>query len=61
MLRRLPEAIESYEAALRTRPDFVEVFDNLARAWLELDEPARAVAGCDQALSLRPDLADPGV
>ena len=61
MLRRLQEAIESYETALRTRPDCAEVFHNLARVWLELDEPARAVASCDQALSLRPDLADPGV
>lgn len=58
MLRRLPEAIESYETALRMRPDFAEVFGNLARVWLELDESARAVASCDQALSLRPDLAD---
>ena len=53
-LGRVAEGIAAYQEALVHQPDFPEVWNNLAHAWLRQGEVAKAVAACRQALALRP-------
>ncbi len=50
-------AIQSYEAAIRLRPNFVEAHYNKGNALLALNQIAMAVASYDAAITLKPDFA----
>ncbi len=55
---RLPEAVASYEAALRIRPDVSMVWSNLANAQAGLLRYREAIASYRKALDLDPDNLD---
>lgn len=52
-LRRLPQAVTSYDAAIWLKPDFLEAHIGRGFALLELRQPAAALAGFDQAIALQ--------
>ncbi len=58
ILHRLPEAIDSFSAALRARPGWAAASYNQAKACLDAGDYAQAVACCDRALALAPQMAD---
>jgi tetratricopeptide (TPR) repeat protein len=54
---KLPEAVEQYQHALRSEPDYVEAHYNLGLALEKLGRTPEAIAEYQQALKLQPDLA----
>ena len=57
-LKRLDEALASYDRALSLRPDHAEALNNRGSALQELKRYDEALASYDRALSLRPDYAE---
>jgi Tfp pilus assembly protein PilF len=58
-LKRLDEALASYDKALALKPDFAEVFNNRGQFLHELKRFEEALASYDKALALKPDYAEP--
>jgi tetratricopeptide (TPR) repeat protein len=56
--RRLPEAMEDYEEALRIKPDYADAHNNLANALLLTDRVPEAMEHFQQALRIKPDFAE---
>lgn len=52
------EALDSFEAALRLKPDFADALSNRGNALLALERPQEALASYDRALAIRSDFAD---
>ena len=57
-LRRLDEALASYDKAIVLKPDHAEAFNNRGVALKELRRFEEALASYDKALALRPDHAE---
>ena len=57
-LKRLDEAVASYDRALALKPDFVEVLNNRGGALQVLGRFAEALESYDRVLTLQPDLAE---
>ncbi len=57
-LKRLDEAVASYERAIALQPDTPEAHSNLGNALRELRRPQEALACYDRAIALKPDYAD---
>ncbi len=57
-IRRLYEALASYDKALAIRPDYAEALTSRGNALVELRRLDDAVASYDRALAIRPDYAD---
>ncbi len=56
---RLPEAIEHFEAALRSKPDFAEAHNNLGNALASVaGRSSEAIAQYEAALKIEPDFAE---
>ena len=55
---KLPEAVASYQQAVRVKPDYAVAHNNLGNALREQGRLAEAVASLEQALRLRPDYAE---
>jgi protein O-GlcNAc transferase len=53
-LQRLEDALSSYDAALRIRPDFPECLNNRGTTLRDLQRQEEALASYDAALALRP-------
>ena len=56
-LRRLDEALASYDRALAIRPDYADALNNRGNVLFELKRLDEALASHDKALALRPDYA----
>ena len=54
-LKLLPQALASYDRALKITPGYVEALVNRARALTLLDRPAEALADLDRALQMNSD------
>ena len=54
-LGRLPEALGSFEEALRVKPDFPEALNNRGIVLKALGREEEALAAFSRAMSLRPD------
>jgi tetratricopeptide (TPR) repeat protein len=54
-LRRLDEALASYDAALATLPDYADALCNRGAALHELERYDEALASTERAIALRPD------
>src|SRR6516162_785155 len=57
-LKRLEEALASYDKAIALKPDYTEAFNNRGLALQELNLLDDALASYDRALALKPDYAD---
>src|SRR5438445_374360 len=57
-LKRLDEALASYDKALVLKPDYAEALNNRGNALKELKRLDEALASYDKALTLKPDDAD---
>jgi hypothetical protein len=57
-LKRLDEALASYDKALALKPDFAEVFNNRGLALQELRRFDEALLSFERALTLQPDYVD---
>jgi len=57
-LKRLEEALASYNTAIALAPGYVDAIVNRANALRELNRFEQALASCDRAIALRPDLAE---
>ena len=56
-LKRLEEALASYDKALALKPDFAEAYNNRGNALKELKRLDEALASYDRALAIKPDYA----
>ena len=56
-LKRLEDALDSYDRALKIRPDYVEAWNNRGNALKELRRPSEALGSYDRALNIKPDAA----
>ena len=56
--RQYTEAIVSYEEAVKIRPDYAEVWNNLGIMLGNLGRHADALATFEKALEIRPEYAD---
>jgi predicted O-linked N-acetylglucosamine transferase (SPINDLY family) len=54
-LDRWPEALASFDAAIRNQPDYADAHGNRANALMELGRVAQAVASYERAVALQPD------
>ena len=54
-LRRLPEAVASFDRAIALKPDYIEAHNKRGVALGSLGRGQEAVASFDQAIALRPD------
>ena len=57
-LGQLDEAVKSYKAALKLKPDFVEAINNLGITFFKLYQLDDAIRCYERALALDPDFAD---
>ena len=57
-LKRLDEALASYDRAIALRPDYAEAFSNRGNALLALKRLDEALASCDRSIALRSDCAE---
>ena len=57
-LKRLDEALASYDRALALKPDYAEAFNNRGNVLQELKRLDEALASYDKALALKPDYAE---
>ena len=55
---RVDEAIDQYEAALRLKPDFADVHNDLGVALSKAGRTQEAIARFEEAQALRPDRLD---
>jgi Flp pilus assembly protein TadD len=55
MAGQLPEAIASFQAALRLKPDDAETHANLGNVLLMTSRTAEAIGQYEEALRLKPD------
>jgi len=53
-LRRPQEAVTSFDAAIRLKPDFLEAYVGRGFAWLEMRRPAVALEDFDRAVAVQP-------
>ncbi len=56
-LRRLDDALASYDRAIRIRPDFADAYVNRAMVLTDLKRLDEALASYDKAIRVRPDYA----
>lgn len=54
----LPEAVREFETAIKHDPNFVEAYVNLGRAYLENDEPQKAIDTLKAALQIKEGFPD---
>ena len=57
-LKRLEEALASYDKAIALKPDYAEAFNNRGIALRQLKRFDEALASYDKAIALKPDYAD---
>jgi tetratricopeptide (TPR) repeat protein len=57
-LKRMDEALASFERAIALKPDHVVALNNRGNALKELGRPAEALASYDRAIALKPDYAE---
>ena len=57
-LKRLDEALASYDKAIALSPDYAEAFSNRGVALMELKRLDVALASYDKAIALKPDYAE---
>ena len=57
-LKRLEDALASYDKAIALKPDFGEAYTNRGNALQDLNRPADALASYDKAIALKPDYAE---
>jgi len=57
-LKRLDEALASYDKALALKPDYADAYNNRGNALQDLKRLDEALASYDKALALKPDYAD---
>ncbi len=57
-LKRLDDALASYDAAIALKPDYAQAFNNSGLALQELKRLDDALASYDKAIALKPDYAD---
>ena len=57
-LKRLDEALASYDKALALKPDYAKAFNNRGNALQDLKRLDEALASYDKALALKPDYAE---
>lgn len=57
-LELFDQALRSYEAAVRIKPDYPEALYNIGVVLQELKKPEEALKSYDAALSIKPDYAD---
>jgi predicted O-linked N-acetylglucosamine transferase (SPINDLY family) len=57
-LKRLDEALVSYDKAIALKPDYAEAFYNRGKVLLELKRHDEALASYDTAIALKPDYAE---
>ena len=57
-LKRLDDALASYNKAIALKPDYAEAFNNRGNALLELKRLDVALASYDKAIALKPDYAE---
>ncbi|NWJ96636.1 MAG: CHAT domain-containing protein [Chloroflexi bacterium] len=53
-LEKSAEAAQNFEQAIKLKPDYVEAYLQLAQAWRDLDNSAKAQAALNTAVSLAP-------
>ena len=56
-LKRLEDALVSYDRAIALKPDYAEAYSNRGNALLDLKRPECALASYHKAIALKPDLA----
>ena len=57
-LKRLDEALASYDQAIRFKPDYVDAHSNRGNTLQDLKRYEEALASYDQAIHIKPDLAE---
>ena len=57
-LKRLAEALASYDKAIALKPDYAEAYNNRGIALQGLNRPEEALASYDKAIALKPDYAE---
>ena len=57
-MKRLDEALVSYELALAIKPDYAEALNNLGNTLQQLKRLDEALASYDRALAIKPDYVD---
>jgi tetratricopeptide (TPR) repeat protein len=57
-LKRLDEALASYDKAIAIKPDFADAYSNRGNALQELKRLDEALASYDKAIAIKPDFAD---
>jgi predicted O-linked N-acetylglucosamine transferase (SPINDLY family) len=57
-LKRLDDALTSYDKAIALKPDYAEAFNNRGNALKELKRLDDALVSYDKAIALKPDYAD---
>jgi len=57
-LRRIEEALASYDKAVALKPDYAEVYSNRGIALHDLKRSEEALASYDRAIALQPDYAE---
>ena len=57
-LKRLDEALASYDKAISIKPDYAEAYSNRGNALKELKRLDEAIASFDKAISIKPDYAE---
>ena len=56
-LKRLDEALASYDKAIALKPDYVEAHNNRGNLLNDLNRPEEALASIEKAIALQPDFA----
>ena len=57
-LKRLDEALASYDKAIALKPDYAEAYNNRGNALKDLKRLDEALASYDKAIALKPDYAE---
>jgi protein O-GlcNAc transferase len=57
-LKRVEEALASYDRAIALKPDYAEAYNNRGNALRDLKRIDEALVSCDRAIALKPDYAE---